>query len=157
MTATTSTDQRSQDTTWTLLGLAGLLFLVIGTLEIGTVLFPLTLGSPEWEFGTYSSLMDTLPLFLLGLGLLASYAVTRQQRGLAVACAVVFFAMTLLIFAGAFLYATNLPQVLRVPAGSPLQTSLKKAVTKTAIQTAFFPMGFLWFGIAALRYSRRSR
>ncbi|MGE0354917.1 MAG: hypothetical protein AB7Q69_17025, partial [Gemmatimonadales bacterium] len=66
MTATTSTDQRSQDTTWTLLGLAGLLFLVIGTLEIGTVLFPLTLGSPEWEFGTYSSLMDTLPLFLLG-------------------------------------------------------------------------------------------
>jgi hypothetical protein len=37
-----------------LLGLVGVLFTVIGGLEILTQIFPLSLGNPEWEFGTYS-------------------------------------------------------------------------------------------------------
>jgi hypothetical protein len=117
----------------------------------------MSLGSPEWEFGTYSSMMDSMPLFLMGLGFLAVFAVARSRLTLLRVLGVVFVLVALFILAGAFLYATNVPHALRMAPGSALQTGMKKAVTKGALQATIYPIAFLWLGVFALKNSVGSR
>ena len=159
--ATTSTPERSSVDTFTIVALTGLLFAVLGGTDLATQLFPLGLGSPEWEFGTYSSMMDSIPLFTMGLGFLGVYAVSRAHRGLSMIIGVIFILIALFILAFAFIYATNLPQVLRVRPSAPtqaaLQTGVKKAVVKGALQSAIYPIAFLWMGIFALRHAGKGR
>lgn len=158
MTAVPAVESRPQSLqTFTLIGLAGVLFTVVGALEIGTLLFPLSLGNPEWEFGTYSAVMDTLPLLIMGLGFLSVFAVVRNQRVLCRVLAILFFAIALLLIAFAFLYATNVPQALRVNPRSPIQTGIKKAVSKAAWQTAVYPVTLIWLGAFVFRNSKRDR
>jgi hypothetical protein len=158
MTAAPAVESRPESLhTFTLIGLAGVLFTVVGALEIGTMLFPLSLGNPEWEFGTYRAVMDTLPLLIMGLGFLSVFAVVRNQRVLGRVLATLFFATALLLIAFAFLYATNVPQALRVNPRSPIQTGIKKAVSKAAWQTAVYPVTLIWLGSFVFRNSKRDR
>jgi hypothetical protein len=159
--ATTSELDRSSGDVFTIVALTGLLFAVVGGTDLATQLFPLGLGSPEWEFGTYSSMMDSIPLFTMGLGFLGVYSVTRAHRGLSMILGIIFILVALFILAFAFIYATNLPQVLRVrPASSSqlaLQTGVKKAVVKGSLQAAIYPIAFLWMGIFVLRHAGKGR
>jgi hypothetical protein len=74
---------------------------------------------------------------------------------------IIFILVALFILAFAFIYATNLPQVLRVrPASSSqlaLQTGVKKAVVKGSLQAAIYPIAFLWMGIFVLRHAGKGR
>ena len=159
--ATTSETARFSADSFTLIGLTGVLFAVLGATDLVTQLFPLGLGSPEWEFGTYSSMMDSIPLFAMGLGFLAVYSVARAHRGLGIFVGITFILIALFVLAFAFLYATNLPQVLRVrprnPAQAALQTGVKKAVVKGTLQAAIYPIAFLWMGIFAIRHAGKAR
>ena len=138
---------------WTIIGAAGILFTVIGAFEVGVLFYPTALGSPEWEFGTFSALMDTLPLFTLGLGFLCAFALATDRKVLARLVGTVFILALLVILAGALLYATNIPQVLRVGPRSQLQTAIKKALAKTGIQAVIFPVTYIWLGIVSWRWS----
>ncbi|HEV8123658.1 MAG TPA: hypothetical protein VGP80_05415 [Gemmatimonadales bacterium] len=138
-----------------LLGLVGVLFTVIGGLEILTQIFPLSLGNPEWEFGTYSSVMDSMPLLLMGLGFLGVFAIVGGHKVLGRVLAIVLFGLALVVIAFAFLYLTNVPQALRINPRSSIQTGIKKAISKASIQTAVFPVALLWLGAVVLRNSKR--
>jgi hypothetical protein len=157
MTAATTDSEPMPVDPFILIGLAGILFTVVGLSNLAFILFPMALGTPEWEFGTYSSLMDNLPLFTMGLGFLAVFAVARAHRVLARILGIVFILYALFIFAGAFLYATNVPLVLRVGSRSAIQTGLKKAVTKGTLQSVVYPIAYLWLGIFSLRHSVKPR
>jgi hypothetical protein len=139
-----------------IIGVAGILFAIVGGAELATQIFPMALGSPEWEFGTYSSMMDSMPLFLMGLGFLAVFAVARSHAILLRILGIIFVLVALFILGGAFLYATNVPQALKMYPGTALQTGMKKAVTKGALQSTIYPIAFLWLGVFALRNSGRS-
>ncbi len=140
---------------FTVIGLAGILFAVIGAVEIGTLLVPFNLGSPEWEFGTYSALMDTLPLFMMGIGFLVVFAVVGNRRVLGRVLAIILFLVALALIGFAFLYATDVPRALQVGPRTPMQTILKKAVSKSAWQTVVYPVAVIWLGAFAWRHSRR--
>ena len=158
MTAATAPDKnRVEFDPFVIIGITGAFFAIVGGVELGTQIFPMALGSPEWEFGTYSSVMDSMPLFLMGLGFLAVFAVARSHHLLLRVLGFVFLLVALFILAGAFLYATNVPQALRMGPGTPLQTGMKKAVTKGAIQSTVYPIAFLWLAVFAFRNSSRSR
>ena len=156
MTAATVPDDRPFDP-FVIVGLTGILFTIIGGVDLATQIFPLALGSPDWEFGTYSSVMDSLPLTLMGLGFITAFAVARSRPILLRVVGILFIILALLVLAGAFLYATNIPQVLRRGAGSPLMTGMKKAVTKGVIQSTLYPIAFLWLAVFALKHSSRGR
>jgi hypothetical protein len=158
MTAATAP---TRDTTsfdpFVVVGLTGILFAIVGGTELVTQIFPMALGSPEWEFGTYSSVMDSLPLLTMGMGFLAVYAVARNQPILGRVIGILFILLALFILGGAFLYATNVPQALRMSPRTPIQTGIKKAVAKAALQSTIYPIAFLWLGTFALRNTGRSR
>jgi hypothetical protein len=99
--------------------------------------------------------MDSMPLFLMGLGFLGVFAVVGGHRVLARALATILFLLALALIAFAFLYLTNVPQALRINPRSPIQTGIKKAVSKATIQTAVFPVALIWLGSAVLRNSNR--
>jgi hypothetical protein len=158
MTAATATSHdRPGIDPFVIIGLAGLLFLVVGGTEIATQLFPFALGSPEWEFGTYSSMMDSLPLLTMGLGFLGVVAVVRRLHALAMVVGGLCILFALFFLAGAFLYATNIPQALRINPRSPVQTGIKKAIAKGILQSAIYPIAYLWMGIFLLRQSLGSK
>lgn len=157
MTAATAPARERLLDPFIIIGLAGVLFTVVSGADLYSQIFPLALGSPEWEFGTYSSVMDSLPLFTMGLGFLAVYAVARSNRIVARIVGVLFILIALVILAGAFLYATNVPQALRINPRSPVQTGIKKAVAKSALQSAIYPIAYLWLGVFALRHSGKNR
>ena len=140
-----------------IIGLTGILFTVLGTVDLATQIFPMALGSPEWEFGTYSSMMDSMPLFLMGLGFLGVFAVARSHPLLLRVLGFVFLFVAFFILAGAFLYATNVPQALKMGPGTPLQTGMKKAVTKGALQTTIYPIAFLWLAVFSFKNSGKGR
>ena len=92
----------------------------------------------------------------MGLGFLAVFAVARSHATLLRILGFVFIFVALFILAGAFLYATNIPQALKMGPGTPLQTGMKKAITKGALQSTIYPITFLWLAVFALRHSSRS-
>ncbi len=134
-----------------LFGLVGVLFIVVGGLEIYQQVFPMSLGNAEWEFGTFSSVMDTMPLLLMGMGFLGVYAVVGGHVILARILGIAMFGMALALLAFAFLYFTNVPPALRVNPGTPVQTGIKKAVAKATLQTMIFPIVLLWLGAYVMR------
>jgi uncharacterized membrane protein len=140
-----------------LVGLVGILFTVVGGIEIGTQLFPMSIGNPEWEFGTFSAVMDSMPPLLIGLGFLGVFAVVRKNRLLGRAVAIFAFTVALVLIGFAFLYATNVPQALKVNPRSAIETGIKKAVTKASFQTAIFPVTLIWLGAFLVRNTSHSR
>jgi len=138
-----------------LVGLIGALFIVVGTMEIAFQIFPMSLGNPEWEFGTYSSVMDTFPLLLMGLGFLGVFAVVAGRKVLARVLAGFAFLLALVLVGFAFLYLTNVPQALQINPRSAIQTGIKKAVSKASIQTTVFPVTLLWLGAFLIRKTKK--
>lgn len=142
---------------WSMLTLLGVAFTVVGLITLGTILLPLRIGNPEWEFGTVNAFLDSLPLAAIGLSLLAAAGVARGRPWLARVAGTCFILLALMVLAGALLYATVLPQALRPQNYARIEvlTGVKKAATKAAVQAAVYPIGFLWVGIGAFRFSRK--
>ncbi len=142
---------------WRALAIVGLLFTVIGMAQLWSILFPLRLGSGEWEFGTYSAMMDNLPLLVMGLGFAIAAAWGTGRLGAARIAGLLLLLLVLVMMAGAFLYATNVPDALRTAPGTPFATGIKKAVSKAAVQTAVYPVGCIWLAISGLRPDPRKK
>lgn len=144
---------------WKMLALVGIGFIVIGLVIEATVLFPLRIGNPEWEFGTVSAFLDSIPLLGIGLALVAAYGVARGRPWMARTSGIIFILLALIILGAALLFATVVPQALnpRNYARIEMLTGVKKAITKAAFQCAIYPIGFLWVGIAAIRFSSKRR
>lgn len=142
---------------WQVFAIVGMLFFVLGVVNLGLVWFPLELGEPEWEYGTTSAFFDLFPLLGLGIALLVSSSIALgwkwTARGVALTCILVAVFMWL-AFA---LFVTVFPLVFRA-VGSPVAlTPVKKAAAKTAVQALIYPFALLWLAGAAWRATLRRR
>ena len=68
------------DLGWRLLGWVGLVFLVIGLLDLGLGWYPPRFGSAEWEFGTITRTLDSLPISVLGLAMVMALSAVTWAR-----------------------------------------------------------------------------
>jgi len=107
--------------------------------DLALSLYPLRLGSPEWEFGTASRLLDNLPLFTVGVMLqMASAAaagagvrLTVLKWLMPVAVAVVAVAIVLL------------QEVVEPTARLLLQKAAAKTFVQAAAYSALYGAAFL--------------
>lgn len=121
------------------LGWAGLTFLIVGGADLLLTFLPLQLGNREWEFGSYTSAMNGLPVPVLGLALMVWSAVTGRRRGLAGLAVVVSVVLLAGIVVGAVLWATGIPLALQsVP--QQVADGLKKALIKSTVQSVAYPL-----------------
>lgn len=138
---------------WYLLGWIGLVFTIVGAADLLLTWYPFNLGNPEWEFGTVTAALDGLPVPTLGLALLLGVGAARGQRWLMRTVAVAFALLALVIVMAAILYASNIPLALQSVPDPVVQTGLKKAITKSTIQSVVYPIAFLWIAYKGWQHS----
>ena len=142
---------------WQLLGWLGWTFLIVGTLDVALAWYPFNLGNPDWEFGTISSTLDSLPVPTLGLGLLLGSSVARGWKTGTRVFAVLLIVAALLILAAGVIYLLNIPLAFKTVQEPLLRTGLKKAVTKSIGQGVLYPLAFVITAVQGWRHANRSR
>ena len=138
---------------WRTLQTVGMIFFLIGLLDLVFSLVPNQLGEPEWELGTTSHFFDVVPLLGLGVTFLlaAGLAAGRRWQVRTVATFAVLLAVFMLL--AMLLYATVVPLAFKVITEPVALTTIKKAALKTGIQALLYPFAMLWLGGAGWKAS----
>ena len=133
-----------QDTSWSLVGTAGALFVALGGVDAALVWYPPAFGQPEWEFGSITASLNGLPLVVMGLVLGAAAAAKQHRVMLARVLAIVMAVLAVAILAAAVLYLSDVPMALRATRenAAALQ-GMRKSLVKTLTQLVCYPTGLL--------------
>lgn len=138
---------------WRILRAIGVIFFLIGLLDITFAWLPNQLGDPEWELGTTSHFFDVVPLMGLGVVFLLAAAIATghrwQLRLMSTFCVLVAVFMLLALV----LYATVLPLTFKVITDPAALVQIKKAAAKTGIQALLYPFAMLWLAGAGWKSS----
>ncbi|HKI95661.1 MAG TPA: hypothetical protein VJ992_10255 [Gemmatimonadales bacterium] len=138
---------------WGMLQTIGIVFILVGGLDIALAWAPLHFGSAEWEFGTVSATFDSLPLPTMGaLFILAGAAAQGQRRMIRWVAGILVAVAGAVVLAG-LLYATNIPLALHSAPNPVVETGLKKAVVKALGQMVLYPLAFVWIAWRAWRHT----
>jgi hypothetical protein len=145
---------RPTDAEWAILGAAGLSFFVLGLLDQALVWYPSAFGSPEWEFGAVTSMMNALPVTALGAMLLVAAGVARRRPIVARLGAGALALLALFVLCAALLYATTVPMALNQVTNELVRGGLMKAIAKTLVQSFVYAMLLLWVSFTGWRAVR---
>lgn len=144
---------------WYLLGWAGWVFLLAGLVDIGLAWIPFNLGNPEWEFGTVTQSLQSLPVPFLGAALIIAAGVARNRLWWARIGVIVLALMALWVLVAGVLYALNIPLALRAVQQPQVLFGLKKAIFRTALQVALYGVtaaGMAWLGWKTVKRAARA-
>lgn len=136
---------------WRVLAGIGLVFFVVGGLDIALAWYPLGFGAPAWEFGTVSLSLNGLPLPALGLAMVMASAVALGHRWQARICAILLVLMAVLILMGAIVWATNVPLALTSTQDALGKLGVQRSIVKTVAQVLCYPVAFVWVAVTGWR------
>ena len=143
---------------WFLLGWAGWVFLLAGLADILLAWIPLNLGNAQWEFGTITSSLQSLPLPFLGAALILAAGIARGRIWWARLGVIILILLALwVLFCGA-VYGLNVPLALQSVKQPDVLYGLKKAVFRTALQVVLYAVtasAMAWLGIRTMRQAAK--
>ena len=130
------------------------LLALVALIDLALLWVPLRLGNPEWEFGTFTQTIDSLPLVsmmtlgLVGVGLFrASYG---WPRFLTVWCWAVVVAVLVIVV----LYLLNVPLIWQRASSPDLQVVMRKAIVKLLALSTLYVSLYGFLGLLCLRGTR---
>ena len=139
---------------WRLFGWFGLLLGIVGAFDVALQWYPLAFNSAEWEFGTISVSIASLPLLTIGAVVLLASFMARAVRSGVIVMSVVFTVLTLGVAFGLVLFLTDVPLALRaVPAAAAI--TLKKSIVRTLVMGSCFGSAYLIAAVSSFRYLSR--
>jgi len=141
---------------WTVLSGIGLVFFLVGGLDIALAWYPLGFGSPAWEFGTVTLSLNGLPTPALGLGMGLASGVALGRRWQVRITAAALVGLAVLILVGAVLWVTNVPLALRSTEDPLGLLGIQRSVIKSSVQILCYPVAFVWIGVAGWRMVERT-
>jgi hypothetical protein len=142
-------------TAWRLVGWFGLLLAVVGFVDVALQWYPTAFRSPEWEFGTVTGSLATLPLLSIGLmSMLASYLARAERAGI-VAMAVVFGILLALLIGAYLLFLSDVPLALKASSTTPVLITMKKSIIRTSVMAVGFGTAYLVAVVVSFRYLSR--
>jgi hypothetical protein len=136
---------------WTVLSGIGLVFFLVGALDIVLAWYPLGFGSPAWEFGTVTLSLNGLPTPALGLAMGLASGVALGRRWQVRITAVVFVGLAVAVVVGAVVWVTNVPLALESTEDPLGRLGVQRVVIKAAVQILLYPVAFVWLGVAGWR------
>ena len=138
---------------WYLLGGLGLVFALVGGLDILLAWYPSSFGSSDWKFSTVTTTLMYFPLFSLGLVLLTGSAMGRGRKWLMRTMAIVLLVVAVVLLGCAMLY---LPQIsIALAAVQPtLKMGLERAILKTIVQLIMYSVVLVWIARLAWKQYR---
>ena len=134
-----------------LLGLAGVALTVAGLLDLLLAWYPIGIGNPEWEFGTISGTLNSLPLLTIGLVLTLASAHESGHVWAVRVVAAVFAVLGLFIIGSGILYAMDVPLALKAVANPLARSGLVKAIIKASGLIVVYTVVFSWIAVASWR------
>ena len=140
---------------WTLLGLVGWVFLVVGGMDVGLVWYPAAFGNPAWEFGSVTAALNGLPLPLMGLALILA-AASARGKATVVKVAIGTAALALVGVLGAgVLYGLTAPIAVRSVSEPLASSGLGKAILRSVVQLVAYPVALVVLMVQGRRLLRR--
>ncbi len=139
---------------WYLLGGLGLVFAIIGGMDILLAWYPADFGNMEWKFATVTTTLNSFPLLSLGLILLTASGLARGRRWMVGTMAIILFVVIALIVFCGVIYLPQVSKAMGTVTDPTIKTGLKRAVTKTTIQLALYPLILLWIALKSLKQWR---
>lgn len=132
---------------WYLLGGLGLVFALIGGLDLLLAWYPTGFGNSEWKFATVTTTLSSFPLFSLGLVLLTGSALGRGKKWLMKTMLVVLVLVVVALLGCALLYLPQISSALASTRDPTIKMGVERAILKTVIQLALYPLvltGIAW-------------
>jgi hypothetical protein len=131
---------------WKYLFLIGVGLFVVESIDLSLLFVPARFASLDWEYGTISSLFDSLPLMTIGLGLMSAASVANGWIGTRRLVVAIALLMTLVITVLGIIYALDVPAVLKAvePAA---KTTVKKAGLRTGLMALTYFVLYLALGV----------
>jgi hypothetical protein len=152
--ASRSAGRYSPQVAWDLLGLLGFALFVVGGSDFLLTWIPARFGNPEWEFATITAAMSAMPASVLGVTLLLVTSLQRESAISARLWSVVLLGWAAWLIGVAVIYALTLPLAANGFAHPTVGVGLKKAIVRTAVQLAVYPVVMVWIGVRGLRLAR---
>jgi len=139
---------------WYLLGGLGLVFALVGGMDILLAWYPTNFADLEWKFGTVTTTLNSFPLFSMGLILLTVSGLARGKRRLLATMTILLFLVVVLILGCAALYLPQVSKALGSVTDLTIKMGLKRAVAKTAVQLVMYPAVLGWIAVKSLKQWR---
>ena len=118
-------------------------------------LYPLGLGSAEWELATIGAVVQGLPLFSIGLAAIWVCAGGLGQRWLLLTLGWGLFLAGAVLFGSLVLFLTDVPLALQSTDGLA-RIGIYKLVARTLFLGVLFGLAYVVTGVLALRQARGS-
>jgi hypothetical protein len=132
---------------WRVLAWLGGVFVVLSLVDFGLAFYPLGFGSPEWEFGTATAVMNNFPLATVGVGLIGVAGLGRRHLGLVTTARALSVLAVVGILVLAVMFGRNVSQALGSVTEPVLREGLVEAIARTSIQLVAYLMGLGWFAV----------
>jgi hypothetical protein len=117
---------------WSMLFFVGLALAALGMVDLALLFYPAQWASLEWEFATFSGVIEGLPLVTFGLGVMTASAAARGWVAGRRLMVVVLLLMVVAVLAATTIFELDVPAVLRA-VNVTVRPSLKKAAVKTGM------------------------
>jgi hypothetical protein len=159
--STASSEKTSQSAharvAWSILGVLGAAFVLMGLTDIVLGIYPPSIGNPEWEFGVVSSILNGFAIPTMGGYLLLASLVARGKLTAARVVSILAIIVAFLLAVMGLLYLTVVPMALKSVAANPvLALGMKKAMVKGVLFLLAYVVLFLYAGLRGLRGSKQS-
>jgi hypothetical protein len=123
--------------------------------DYALALYPLGLGSAEWEMATVGAAVQGLPLLSIGLAAIWVCAGGLGKRWLLITLAWGLFVAAMVLFGSLMLFVTDIPPALQATQGVA-RVGIYKLVARTLFLGTLFGLGYAVAGVLALRQARGS-
>jgi hypothetical protein len=142
------------DLGWYLLGGLGLVFAVVGGLDILLAWYPTNFGDIEWKFATVTATLSSFPLLSMGIVLLVGSALARGRRLFVLLMVAVLAVLILIVIGCGLLYLPQISAALNSVTDPINKLGLRRSILKTCVQLALYPLVFIWIAIKAFKQWR---
>ena len=116
--------------------------------------FPARFGNPEWEFGTITAALNSMPAPLMGLTLLLVAVLESESAVWARILSVLLLVWAVALLGLAVIYGLTIPLAAKGFEVPNIGLGLKRAIGKSLVQLVVYPIIMLWMGIRGLKLAR---
>jgi len=138
---------------YSIIGWIGFILALAALSDYVLALYPLGLGSPEWELATIGSIVQGLPLFSIGLGAIWISAGGLGRRWLLIVLGWALLLLAIVAFGALAVFATDVPLALKATHGVA-RIGIEKLTAKTFFLGLLFGGSYVLVGVLALRQTR---
>jgi len=124
--------------------LVGIVFAVVGAVNVGTALIPMRLGDTNWEVAAFGEIAASLAVPTMGAVLVGFTGIRQGRPGVVLVIAVWLALLGTLAGFGAVILGLDIPLVIQVTrGGGASQTQLRLLVGKSILLLGLYTLALL--------------